>query len=65
MNIFQESSLNDSLVFNALNKQSTLTALVQKCIKDSIMITPLYIEEQLLQIKRSRISPLSDKVLET
>lgn len=64
MNIFQESSLNDSLVFNALNKQSTLTALVQKCIKDSIMITPLYIEEQLLQIKRSRISPLSDKVLE-
>lgn len=63
MNLFQESSLNDSIVFSTINKQSILTSTIVKCIKSSIVIEEKHIEEQLIQINRTRLSPLVDKVL--
>lgn len=64
MNLFQESSLNDSIVFSTVNKQSILTTTIIKCIKSSIIIEEKHIEEQLIQINRTRLSPLVDKVLD-
>ena len=58
-----EASLADSVIFQAYNSHAEMTSLIMNAIKDSIMITPDYIEEQILQIERTKISPLSEKVL--
>lgn len=63
MSVYQESSLNDSIVFKSLNNQSQITLLINECIKNGIILDSSYIEEQLLQIKKTRISPLADNVL--
>ena len=63
MSILMESSLQDSLVFNALNKNSQLNMMISECIKNSVNITSNHIEEQLISIRKTKLSPLADKVL--
>lgn len=63
-NIITEASLSDSVVFQAYNSHAEMSTLIMNAIKDSIVITENHIEEQIMQIERTRISPLSDKVLE-
>lgn len=63
MSILMESSLQDSVVFNALNKNSQLNILISDAIKNSINIKPEHIEEQIISIKKTKLSPLADKVL--
>lgn len=63
MHTFFESSLNDSVVFGALNKQSQMAVLINDAIKNGIILGSSYIEEQILRIQKTRISPLADNVL--
>ncbi len=64
MSIYLESSLQDSIVFNTLNTNSQLNIMINECMKNGIMIKPDHIEEQLIQIKKTKLSPLADHVLE-
>ena len=62
-NIFTEGSLSDSVIYKSFNNNAEMTSTIIAAIKDSITINETYIQEQLLQIKRTRISPLADDVL--
>lgn len=61
--LFTEAALTDSVIYKSFNNNSEMTSTIINGIKESIKITPDYIQEQLMQIKRTRISPLSDEVL--
>lgn len=61
--LFTEASLVDSVIYRSLNNNSELLTMILSAIKDSIIIDSSYIQEQLLQIKRTKISPLADEVL--
>ena len=64
MTVFTESSLNDSILFKTLNNQAQVSILINNSIQNSIKIDSSYIEEQLIQIRRTRISPLAEEVLQ-
>lgn len=61
--IFTEASLSDSFVFKALNQSSRVTTTISTAIKTGVPVESIFIEEQLLQMKKSRLSPLMEKVL--
>lgn len=60
---YSEASLSDSTMFKQLNKSSALITKVQKAISTGIALDKPYIEEQYMQIQKTRISPISEKVL--
>lgn len=62
--IMLESSLNDSVIFQTFNRNSELMNVINLCIKNGLVLDDSYIQEQILQIKRTRISPIADKVLD-
>lgn len=62
-NIFTEASLVDSVLYKSFNNNAELLKIIMGAINDSITIDSSYIQEQLLQIKRTRISPLSEDVI--
>lgn len=62
--LYTESSLNDSILFNTFNKNSAMSSMINECFKNGIILNANHIEEQLIQIKKTRISPLADKVIE-
>ena len=62
--LFTEASLTDSVIYKSFNRNSELMTLIITAIKESIKIDSSYIQEQLLQIKRTRISPFADEVLQ-
>ena len=61
--LFTEAALVDSVTYKSLNNNAELMKLILTAIKDSIVIDQSYIQEQLIQIKRTKISPLADDVL--
>lgn len=61
--IVMEAALTDSISYQFCNPNGELTSLIMTAVKDSIVIDRSYIEEQILQIQRTRISPLADSVL--
>lgn len=61
--VVMEAPLTDTLVYRSFNNNAAMTQIIISAIKDSIVIDKSYVEEQLLQIQRTRISPLSDDVL--
>jgi hypothetical protein len=61
--VFTESSLHDSVLFNTFNKNSVMSSMVNECFKHGTILTAEHIEEQLIQIKKTRLSPLADKVI--
>lgn len=63
MSLFLESSLQDSIIFNTLNNNSQLNVMINECIKNGMMIKAEHIEEQLIQIKKTKLSPLADHVI--
>lgn len=63
--VVTEGSLADSVIYKSFNKNSEMTTIILSAIKDSIVIDKTYIEEQLLQIERTRISPLSESVVKS
>lgn len=62
--IFTEASLTDSVLYKAFNANADMTATLIKATKDSTIITENYIQEQILQINRTKISPLVEDVLD-
>lgn len=60
----KEASLEDSFIFNTFNANKTATNQIITFIKNAVLLDKSYIEEQCIQIKRTRISPLAGKVLE-
>lgn len=64
MMLIEESSLNESIIFQTFNRNSEMMNIINLCIKNGLVITSSYIQEQLIQMKRTRISPLVDKVLD-
>lgn len=63
-NVFTEAALVDSILYKTFNNNAELTGMILSAIKNSIVIDYSYIEEQLMQIRRTKISPLSDAVLQ-
>ena len=62
-NVFTEASLSDSHIFNELNRSSNASSTIVKAIKTGVVLDRSYIEEQYIQCKRSRLSPLLEDVL--
>lgn len=63
MNVFQESSLSDSIIFRSFNSQAEFSTIINKAITYGRIVEKELIEEQLIQIRRTRLSPLVDDVL--
>lgn len=61
--LFTEASLNDSDMFRQLNKSSSITTRIGKVIKTGVTLDKSYIEEQYLQITKTKLSPISDRVI--
>lgn len=63
MNVFNESTLSDSYIYGLFNNDLTMTKRIAEAVKNGLVIDSSYIQEQILQIKRTRLSPLVDNVL--
>lgn len=57
------STLSDSYIFGEFNKAQTMTARIAEAFKNGVKLNQSHIEEQILQIKRTHISPIADSVL--
>lgn len=63
LELYMEASLTDSVLYKTFNNNAELTSLLLKAMKDSIMIDSSYIQEQLLQMERTKISPILESVM--
>lgn len=63
MNLFTEASLSDSAVFQQLNKSSNITAKAVKAIQTGTILEKDFIEDQYLQMSKTRISPIVGSVV--
>ena len=59
-----ETALSSSVLYQAFNGNAEMSQTIIKAIKNSTVITKDYIEEQIMQIKRTNISPLAEEVLQ-
>ena len=59
-----EASLGESVIFNMMNNGKALMMRINKCIQSGTVITEHNIQEQLIQIERTHISPLASNVVE-
>jgi hypothetical protein len=62
--VFMEASMSDSFIYGLFNSSGEIQKRILQALKEGIPLGESYIEEQLLQMERSRISPLLSKVLE-
>lgn len=62
-NLYMEASLSDSDMFQQINKSSSITSKLSKIIQTGVALDKDYIEEQYMQISKTRISPLGERVL--
>ena len=63
MKVLYESTLSDSYIYGMFNVDQAMTKKIADAFTNGLAIDSSYIEEQILQIKRTRISPLSEQVL--
>lgn len=59
-----EASIEDSFTFSLFNVNKNITKNMVSFIKTGVLLDKSYIEEQYIQIKKTRLSPLVDKVLD-
>ena len=64
MNLFTESSMNDSFIYSMFNRSNEMQATLMKALQNGIKMDRSYIEEQILQLQRTKISPLIPTVLD-
>lgn len=64
MDIFTESTLADSLIYNTFNRDKSITMKIGDALRQGTELDDSYIEEQLMMIKKTSISPLMPKVLQ-
>lgn len=57
------SRLSDSYIYSMFNNDLVMTKRIAEAVKTGLVIDSSYIQEQILQIKRTRLSPLVDSVL--
>lgn len=62
-NYFTEASLSDSYIYQELNKSSKTSTTIINAIKTGVALDSSFIQEQIIQCRRSRLSPLVDTVL--
>lgn len=63
MEVFTEASLSDSTIWNKLNKATPYAPKAIEAIKTGTVVDKTFIEEQYLQISRTHVSQISEKVL--
>ena len=63
MKLYTESSLSDSFIYSMFNASNTVQAQVLRGLKNGIRLDESYIQEQMIQLQKVRLSPLSDTVL--
>lgn len=63
-NLMTEATLSDSYIFTQLNRSSNASSTIVKAIQTGVILDKSYIEEQYIQCKRSRVSPIMTEVLE-
>lgn len=61
--IFTEASLSDSYIYQELNKSSRASTTIVNAIKTGAPVDSSFIEEQIIQCRRSKLSPLVETVL--
>ncbi len=61
--LFNEVALSDTFVYKSFNKTAELSTILTAAVRDSVIITEKYIDEQLLTIKRIKLSPIQDNVI--
>lgn len=59
-----EASMSDSFIYQTFNGANNILEKIIKYNKNSVLIEKDNIEEQYIQMRKMRISPLSDKVLD-
>lgn len=62
--LLTEASLSDSYMFGEINKSAMSSKKILTALRSGSRLDASYIQEQLIQIKKSRISPLCDNVLQ-
>ena len=62
--LFTEASLTDSVIYKSFNNNAEMSKVIMSAIKNSIVLDSSYIEEQIMQIRRTKISPLAEDVLQ-
>ena len=62
-NIITEGTMEDSYIFSVFNENKELTRKMLTYIKNASSVDEEFVEEQLIQIKKSRISPLAEEVV--
>ena len=61
--LIQESSIEDSYIFQYWSTNAELRTKIIKYLRGAVDVDETHFEEQILQIRKSRISPLVDAVL--
>lgn len=61
--LYIETALSKAVIYQSFNNNAEMTQIIMNSLKNSTPITPDYIEEQIIQIKRTNISPLAENVL--
>lgn len=62
---FAESTMEDSFIYQSFNSSNNVVERLVKYIKTGVALDSSYIEEQYSQIKKTMISPLASRVLES
>lgn len=60
---FTESSMSDSFIYSIFNRSNEMQTTLLKAMQNGVKLDKRYIEEQLIQLQRSRISALIPIVL--
>ena len=61
--LFTEASMSDSFIYGLFNASGEIQTRTIKALKEGIVLDKRFIEEQLIQIEKTRISPLVPKVM--
>lgn len=59
-----ESSISDSYIYGLFNTSNEIQTRIIKGLSHGILLDSSYIQEQIIQIQKTRISPIADKVLD-
>lgn len=65
MSYFREGTLSDSFIYSIFNNNQEMSKSIATAITKGKKLDRSYFEEQILQIKRTHLSPLADRVLDS
>lgn len=64
MNLYTEATISDSFIYGMFNTSNSVQTQILRGLKNGIKLDESYIQEQILQLERVRLSPLTDIVLD-